>query len=182
MPSSLPDDDGTGHDMTPMIDVVFLMIVFFACIDFRSLEAKLPAFLPKDRGSSLVSVEPIEQLLVQVHVDADGEVVHPRGVAAGDIDPATGRPHRFALVRHRVRWDVGPRPVATLDDLAAELRRVARSPGSQVPDPATGGRKLIAAVIEPRPGVRYDDVARTADALREAGFADIHFGAGLGPR
>ena len=30
-------------DMTPMIDVVFLLIIFFLCIDFRVLEAKLPA-------------------------------------------------------------------------------------------------------------------------------------------
>ena len=35
-------------DMTPMIDVVFLMIIFFICIDFKVLESKLPAYLPKD--------------------------------------------------------------------------------------------------------------------------------------
>ena len=35
-------------DMTPMIDAVFLLIIFFLCIDFKTLEAKLPAYLPKD--------------------------------------------------------------------------------------------------------------------------------------
>ena len=46
-------------DMTPMIDVVFLLIIFFLCIDFKILEAKLPAYLPKDKGS-----QPEEELLV----------------------------------------------------------------------------------------------------------------------
>ena len=59
-------------DMTPMIDVVFLMIIFFLCIDFRVLEAKLPAFLPRDRGGSLTA-DPIEQLSVRVHRVAEGQ-------------------------------------------------------------------------------------------------------------
>ncbi len=35
-------DEEAEMDMTPMIDVVFLLIIFFLCIDFRILEAKLP--------------------------------------------------------------------------------------------------------------------------------------------
>ena len=48
-------------DMTPMIDVVFLMIIFFICIDFKVLESKLPAYMPKDKGSS-PTVAPPQQV------------------------------------------------------------------------------------------------------------------------
>ena len=53
-------------DMTPMIDVVFLLIIFFLCIEFKTLEAKLPAYLPKDRGSQSTPEEPVEQLSIKI--------------------------------------------------------------------------------------------------------------------
>jgi hypothetical protein len=39
----------------------------------------------------------------------------------------------------------------------------------------------MSCVIEAYPGTYYDDVAKTADACNEAGFAEINFGGGLGP-
>jgi biopolymer transport protein ExbD len=59
-------------DMTPMIDVVFLMIIFFICIEFKVLESKLDAFLPTDKGSQSTVVEPEEQLAIKIHVEAKG--------------------------------------------------------------------------------------------------------------
>jgi hypothetical protein len=164
----IPDDDPKA-DMTPMIDVVFLMIVFFVCIDFKVLESKLAAWLPRDRGSSRARAEPIEQLSVRVHVAAPGEVVR------------TTDGERFVLRGHRVRWEVGPTVCADLAACRRELERVAADPKSMLPDRATGGSKLMACVVEGEPGTRYDDVARTADLCYAAGFADIHFGGGRGP-
>jgi hypothetical protein len=167
-------------DMTPMIDVVFLMIIFFICIEFKVLESKLPAFLPKDKGSQSTVVEPQEQLSVKIHVESKGTEKYPPGVAAGAINPNSKRPYRFALENHRVKWEVGPRPITTVEDLKKELERIARDPNSQVPDKETGGKKLMSCVIEPYPGACYEDVAKTTDACRAAGFEDINFGGGLG--
>ncbi|MBI4712455.1 MAG: biopolymer transporter ExbD [Planctomycetes bacterium] len=37
--------------MTPMIDVIFQLIIFFMCsIQFKALEGKLLSYLPKDKG------------------------------------------------------------------------------------------------------------------------------------
>lgn len=36
--------------ITPMIDVVFLLLIFFMLLPFRSLERKLQAHLPKEKG------------------------------------------------------------------------------------------------------------------------------------
>ena len=33
-------------DLTPLIDCFLMLIIFFSCLEFKSLEAKLPAYLP----------------------------------------------------------------------------------------------------------------------------------------
>ena len=169
-------------DMTPMIDTVFLMIIFFVCIDFQVLESKLSAFLPKDSGTRAAIAEPREQLPVRIYVESPGVPEYPSGGAAGPVQEGGKRPHRFVLKDHRVRWEVGPKPLYSVQELTAELKRVALDPGSQVPDPDTGGRKLLGCLIEAQPGTYYDDVAKTADACYEAGFREISFGSGLGGR
>jgi biopolymer transport protein ExbD len=45
-------------DMTPMIDVVFQLLIFFmVATKFKTLEGKLLAYLPKDKGLKNVKVE-----------------------------------------------------------------------------------------------------------------------------
>ncbi len=169
-------------DMTPMIDVVFLMIIFFICIDFKILESKLPAFLPKDKGSQTDVVKPQEQLSVKIHVDSPGVPEYRDGVTPGSVNKATGRPHRFKLKGHKVKWEVGPKPLFTIEEVARELKRIAADPNSMVPDEKTGGRKLIGVVIEAYPGTYYEDVAKTTDAVKDAKFEEVNFGGGLGAK
>jgi biopolymer transport protein ExbD len=171
-----PDLEPATSDMTPMIDVVFLMIVFFVCIDFRVLEAKLPAYLPRDVGGRGDAVEPQEQLIVQVRVTEPGQ--------ARTTGPAhDGRPPRQTLVGHRVEWAVGPRRFVDLDAARQELTRLAADPKLLVPDPSTGGRKRMRVVVEGAQDARYDDIARAADACHSAGFDELTFGiAAASPR
>ncbi|MBL8755432.1 MAG: biopolymer transporter ExbD [Planctomycetes bacterium] len=164
-------------DMTPMIDCVFLMIIFFVCIDFRVLEAKLPAFLPKDVGSRTTVVLPKENLVVRIHPATPGTPVYRDGANPTGLDPTTKRPWRFQLEGHTVRWEVGPRPCPDAISLAAELRRIATDPQSLVPDPATGTTKLLPVVLEGLPGTYYQDLAATTDMVHAAGFREIQFGA-----
>lgn len=167
-------------DTTPMIDVVFLMIVFFVCLDFRTLEAKLCAYLPRDVGSSsrIGPVEPVEQLLVTLVADRVGVPVYAAGVVPGSIDPATGRPFRYQLRDHRVRWQIGAQEFVDPKAAQRELARLAADPRCLVRDERTGGRKVMECVVAGLQGVRYDDVAKAADAARAAGFSEIHFGGG----
>jgi len=43
--------------ITPMIDVTFLLLIFFMLLPFRSLERKVAAFLPMDRGGAKTKVK-----------------------------------------------------------------------------------------------------------------------------
>lgn len=178
-------------DMTPMIDCVFLMIIFFLCIEFKVLEAKLPAYLPKDKGSQSTKLEPMEQLSIGIYVEAEGRPKFPvrrvNGVLTqtqeGDINENTDRPYRFVLEGYKPKWVVGPKPLYDIKAVSEELRRIRKDPSSMVPDPKNPGtKKVMPVVIEPHPGVYYESVARTADACHEAEFEEINFGGGLGPK
>ncbi len=163
--------------MTPMIDVTFLLIIFFLCIDFKTLEAKLPAYLPKDRGSSSKADVPIEQLSIRIVNDVWGREVprHP--------DRPVGAPNSFRLEGHACHWEVGPTRFDALADLEVELRDIVADPMRRVPDSEVVGRtKIVPVVIEPGVGVTYGDVAQLVDSVQAAGFDDIGFGGGLGRR
>lgn len=161
-------------DMTPMIDVVFLLIIFFLCIDFKVLEAKLPAYLPKDVGAHTTEVEPQEKLSVRIVCDNKGEE------KTRTKNQATGEVTSYWLDGHKVHWEVGPEPIHKLDKLVTKLEEIYRDPSKKQKDPKTGEMKPMAVVVEPLPNTTYGDVATTVDAVTKAGFKEINFGGGYG--
>jgi len=52
--------------MTPMIDVTFLLLIFFMCsIKFKLLDGKMAAYLPRDVG---VNATPAEEMMEKIEV------------------------------------------------------------------------------------------------------------------
>jgi biopolymer transport protein ExbD len=55
--------------MTPMIDVTFLLLIFFLCtIEFKLLDGKMAAYLPKDVGVNRTQLE-IELEKIDINLD-----------------------------------------------------------------------------------------------------------------
>ena len=170
-------DEEAEMDMTPMIDVVFLLIIFFLCIDFKILEAKLPAYLPKDKGSQDTIVEPQEQLRIKIVCDERGKEVDRPGQE--NKDPKLTR--AFHLVGHEVHYTVGPKKVEDLQELREELQLIKDDDNKRVPDLKNpGATKLMSVVLEPGTGAVYGDVAPCVDVIADLDFKDINFGGGLG--
>ena len=169
-------------DMTPMIDVVFLLIIFFLCIDFRVLEAKLPAYLPKDKGAHKTEVEPQEQLSLQIVCDNWGDEVQRNPAAKPTEQKGRVVKPSHMLVGHEVHYMLGPKRIRTVDDLVEDLRKIAGDKSKLQRDPKTGEMKLMAVVIEPGVSTTYGDVATVVDAVNKAGFTEVNFGGGLGAR
>jgi hypothetical protein len=165
-------------DLTPLIDCVFLMLIFFVLIDFRVLEQKLPVSLSLERGSPLSFAPPRDQLLVRITALDPGQPVYARG-GPGAVDPLSRRPFRYALTGHRVRWEVGPVRADSREALLQELRTAFGAQALWPPDPRhPASRKPPAIAIAPGPGTCVDDVAATTDAARAAGFTEIEFAGG----
>ena len=65
-------------EMTPMIDIIFQLIIFFMCsIHFKSLEGKLYSYLPKDKGMSSTTVtDPIlEEVRIKLAYSASAPLL-----------------------------------------------------------------------------------------------------------
>ncbi len=174
------DDVATAprFDSTAMVDVVFLMIVFFAAIDFRVLEAKVDAFLPRDDGGNS-HWEPPQPLLVDVQLLAAGTSAPDRRHTPFTPD---GRRPRSLLTGHRVAWRIAGRSFDDLDTAVAELRRIACDPGQQVHRRIDGPLEPMQSIVSGYTGTTYEDVMRAADACRCAGFREIEYALGLEPR
>lgn len=55
-------------DLTPMIDVAFLIIIFFMCLPFKTLDGKLAAFLPTEKGLNPTPEKPPELFFIKIHI------------------------------------------------------------------------------------------------------------------
>ena len=158
-------------EMTPMIDVTFLLLIFFMCtIKFKTLEGKLAAYLPKDVGvNPSEAVERTEPILVRLDLVRAGTRLDPRDAAEKrSRDPRKVAPWRgsgrFVFGNDReVSLVVGPRGVAGLEDLESRLVTLFAA------DPER------AVKIDVRSGVVYEDVVGVVDRVALAGFTDVTF-------
>jgi biopolymer transport protein ExbD len=159
-------------DMTPMIDCVFLLIIFFLCIEFKILEAKLPAYLPKDSGAQKTDSPPIEKLSLKIERIAEGTRIPRR--------PKDPKSTAYRVEGHKVRYHVMAAKVSEVDDLVRELEKIYKDRSKWHKDEKTGEMKPMPVVIEPGVGAVYGDVASCVDAAKKVGFGDIQFGGGMG--
>jgi biopolymer transport protein ExbD len=146
-------------DMTPMIDVVFQLIIFFMVnIKYKVLEGRLDAFLPKDVGVNSSQAEPIEKAEITIRVVSAGEKRDPL-----DTSKPWSGVKRFEYVGRTLNYQIGPRKTADLGELRRILVQLKRD------DPE---RK---STIDCRPGTVYADMIPVLDAAVDAGFTDITF-------
>lgn len=103
---SLPD--GSEPDLTPMIDMVFLLLIFFMCtLSFKVLEGRLSTHLPKDLGRS--SREWVKSLLpLELDIERDAS-------RAGGVTVRVG-------LRQRVDVDALPALIAGRLAVQSDLR------------------------------------------------------------
>ena len=147
-------------ELTPMIDVTFLLLIFFLCtLKFKTLEGKLAAYLPKDVGVNPSQVEPREAIDLRLRVALPGTKLTQ--VAPGQWRPYSGS-GRFAYGADRVlRYTIGPRQ---LTDLASVEQRLAEL---HALDPE---RELK---IDPGAGTIAREVVEVLDAALAVGLDSV---------
>jgi len=151
-------EDECELEMTPMIDVTFLLLIFFMCtLKFKTLEGKLAAYLPKDVGVNQMQAEPIEKVEIRLDVVKEGTKLRPDGTAYKGEG-------RYVYDTDRVvRYSVGPRKTTSLDEVAKSLEELHQK------DPESP------ATIDARPGIIYSDVVKVLDLALGADFTNITF-------
>jgi biopolymer transport protein ExbD len=103
-------------NMTPMIDVSFLLIIFFICLPMKLLEGKIQAFLPTDKGINPTPTEPPLEIKVSVHIVARQEqkILYPPPPPPGVSDEV---PRSMQDVPTLFRYKIG-------NDETGDLRKV----------------------------------------------------------
>ena len=145
--------------MTPMIDVTFLLLIFFMCtIKFKTLEGKLAAYLPKDVGVNTTKAEPIEKIEIKLTVLNEGTKLNAKGTG-----PFEGEGRHTWGADREISYSVGPRRFSSVREVKDRLV-VLYDPAD--PRPVT---------IDPRKGVVYADVVKVLDAAIQAKFREITF-------
>lgn len=146
-------------EMTPMIDVTFLLLIFFMCtIKFKTLEGRLSANLPKDVGVNQSEAEPVEKVDIQMHMRNEGTKRDAR-----DITKAwTKGPFQWGPDR-RIEYYIGARKTFNIADVESALNKAIAA------DPEKG------ATIKPWPDVCYSDVIKVLDLAMTAGYTDVTF-------
>jgi biopolymer transport protein ExbD len=159
--STLSDiaEDDCELEMTPMIDVTFLLLIFFILtLKFKTLEGKLSAYLPKDVGVNDFQAEPIEKVEITLKIISEGKRMDPMVATK----PWNGE-KRFQWVGREVSYQIGPRKFRDLEDLEKRLHELHKADDKR---PST---------IDSRAGTIYGDVVPVLDAAIRAGFRDITF-------
>jgi hypothetical protein len=173
------DNEAFAINLTPMIDVVFQLIIFFMCaMKFKTLEKKIEAFLPKDRGMAKTPERIDEKITIKVvlkqeqiegvpHFWLFNEDVGRTGSDAGaerlpsDAGYTTADEKRGYEKRHKEFWD---RYIANKIRLLQE-----RIEEHYKRDPTLPGQ------IDAGPYVRHEYVIAVLDAFMRAGMTEITF-------
>ncbi|MFH0944653.1 MAG: biopolymer transporter ExbD [Planctomycetota bacterium] len=155
-------------EMTPMIDVTFLLLIFFLCsIKFRLLEGKLQTYLPKDVGPG---ISPMVAMLEKVDLRIE------RTEDRGERDLSNLQTYKQWVgdggwKESQVDIFLQDRKVGSLKSLLMKLREVRQ----RRPAPVVGEDDDLKMNLEAMNGVIYEDVIRVVDVAIEAGFSSITF-------
>ena len=120
---------GERRGMTPLIDVAFLVLIFFMALPMRTLDGKLGADLPREFGPNVTDDRPPPRIELRV------------------VRRGTG--HLFRL---------GDQVVARPEQLAPVLRRLGPDPVYQVHANADVGWSAVVAVANVLAGLHYRQV------------------------
>jgi biopolymer transport protein ExbD len=139
----------TKLEMTPMIDVTFLLLIFFLCtIKFKILEGKIPAYLPKDVG---VNTTPVDKQLEKIEISINR------------IAQVNTKDRNWIWNENQIEIRIGPRKVSGLQEFHDIIRRVHQT------------NPEAKATLYPDPGTLYIDAVKVVNECLRADFDQITF-------
>jgi len=144
-------------DMTPVIDMSFLLIIFFICLPFKTLEGKLQAFLPTDKGINPTPQDPVAEYKIPVHI-------RPRKNEQVAWGPASVR--RMVTRPTDVVYSLRDKDTTDVDELgrwiAREIESARADPNAKITGEIKAGHrvahKYVVAVLNQFAEVRLEKV------------------------
>jgi len=136
-------------DMTPMIDCTFNLLIFFLCnINFKLLEGKIPAYLPKDVG---VNATPIDKQLEKIEIQLYRKKM--------EVDKKS----EWTWADSQIEIRVQGKRMSGLKEFYNTIKKVHEA------------NKEAKATFYPAPGTLYIDSVKVINECLRAKFTDITF-------
>ncbi len=169
----IKEGEETEMNMTPMIDIVFQLIIFFLItLKFKTIDERIDANMPKDRGPNITPPSFEDKPKVKLKVFRKNKADEATAYTLVKIDNS-----------HRVRLPSGPWKGTQEDNQArlkaygeamAQIRAILIAKRQAVlNDP-----ELYAEIVSPKPdggAVPEGDVISLLDTLVAVGMTDIRF-------
>ena len=168
-------DEKCEMEMTPMIDVTFLLLIFFVCtIKFKTLEGKLAAYLPKDVGVNASDAEPMEKIDISLKLKAAGRKVEAKRLEKDGTEVAWSSMAQgeFTLLDHKVEYGINRDSFADTEAGLKEMKLKLTQLLDADPERAV--------TIKAMQGIVYKDIIPVLDACIDVGFTDVTFGGSYG--
>jgi biopolymer transport protein ExbD len=169
MPLKMPKTDEAALNMTPMIDIVFQLILFFLFnLRFKSLEYRIETSLPKDRGLAATPqmVQDIPNIKVTLfRENADTDQAYTKLKVAG------GNP----IVMPVIKWT---RDVRADTKIENELDKHYAFVQQRIKELYDANKELKGEIECPPPkgaAVPHTDVVRVLDCFLSAGVSEVNF-------
>ena len=155
-------------EMTPMIDVTFLLLIFFLCsIKFKVLEGKLQTYLPKDVG---VNTTPAQTMLEKIDI----RIIRTEDRAKRNLEEISEYRKwvgEGGWKERQVDIFLQGTKIKNLKELLLKLKEYRKS----IPAPTDGSDDELKMNLEAMNGVIYEDVIHVVDIALEAKFTSITF-------
>jgi biopolymer transport protein ExbD len=154
-------------NMTPMIDVSFLLIIFFICLPMKALAGKIQAFLPTDKGINPTPVEPPIEIKVSVHIVARAEkqILYP---PAPKGDKKVPVPQALENVPTEFKYKIGDGETGSLKEVFEYIKKaytaVRDTPNAKITGEIKAGHK-----------VPHKYVVAVLNKFAEAGLQKVDF-------
>lgn len=162
-------------NMTPMIDVSFLLIIFFICLPMKLLEGKIQAFLPTDKGINPTPTEPPLEIKVSVHIVARNEqpTMYPPPPPQGVTDTVPRSTQNVPTIfRYKIGNDEVSDVRAVYDYIKRAYTAVKDTPNAKITGEIKAGHK-----------VPHKYVVAVLNKFAEAGMEKVDFyGTAIPPR
>ncbi len=158
-------------DMTPMIDVTFLLLIFFiVTLKFKTLEGRLDSNLPKDMGTSTQETPPVEKVDIVIRVGNPG--LKKPDIATKTKSKPQGRLMHF---RGRIlKVSVGTKVFNVRNDVH-DSEGLLQDLGKLRQALINFDKEETPITLDAREGIIYEDVIGILDLVIDQGFEKVSF-------
>jgi biopolymer transport protein ExbD len=154
MAGAASEDDAVSLNVTPLIDIIFCLCIFFICsFHFKELQGKLDSWLPKDKGNQGggPTTATMDEIRIIIRKSAAGPTEINYG--ARQVGTLTGDPGSDAGI-----FD-------NLENLIA----------TQYEEYRSAGKQDASVIIDGEPQVPWKDVLTVLDRCKKRNIDKVEF-------